>query len=124
MLTEQIPQQSWAPKYAPLQVSTAFGNSMPHVQYSGKDSAVVPPHCSSDNQNPTLFGVNIDSSRLLLPTTVPGYTNSSVNADASMPLGESGFQGSVYACMQDSSELLHSSGQADPQNQTPIFVKV
>lgn len=125
MLTEQLSQQSWASKYAPVQVSSAFGNSMSHTQYSGKDPAMVPQHCNSDTQNPTLFGVNIESSGLLLPTTVPGYTTSSVGTDAStMPLGESGYQGPLYACMQDSSELLQSSGQVDPQNQTQTFVKV
>lgn len=124
LLTEQLPQQSWTPKYAPLQVN-AFGSTMSHAQYSGKDSAMVPPHCNSDTQNPTLFGVNIDSSGLLLPTTVPGYANSSAATDAStLALGESGFQSPLYACMQDSSELLQSAGQVDPQNQTRTFVKV
>ncbi|XP_057442079.1 auxin response factor 8-like [Lotus japonicus] len=124
MPTEQLPQQSWAPKYAPLQVN-AFGNSMSHGQYSGKDTAMVSPHINSDTQNPILFGVNIDSSGLLLPTTVPRYTTASANTDAStMPLGESGFQGPLYPCMQDSLELLQSAGQVDPQNQTRTFVKV
>ncbi|KAL2333148.1 hypothetical protein Fmac_014361 [Flemingia macrophylla] len=54
------------------------------------------PHCNSDAQNPTLFGVNIDSSGLHLPTTVPGNTVSSADTNSStMPLGESGFQGSL-----------------------------
>ncbi|KAL9316424.1 hypothetical protein ACSQ67_017425 [Phaseolus vulgaris] len=126
MLTEQLPQQSWAPKFTPLQVNNTFGNSMPHVQqYSGKDTAMVSPHCNSDTQNPILLGVNIDSSGLLLPTTVPRYTTASADTDASaMPLGESGFQASLYPCVQDSSELLRSAGQVDPQNQTRTFVKV
>lgn len=124
MLTEQSPQQSWASKYSPSQVD-ATGNSMSHVQYSGRDTSIVPPHCNSDAQNSVLFGVNIDSSGLLLPTTVPRYTTASAHADAStMPLGQSSFQGSPYPCMQDSSELLQSAGQIDTQNQTPIFVKV
>ncbi|XP_061339131.1 auxin response factor 8-like isoform X3 [Gastrolobium bilobum] len=124
LLTEQLSQSPWTPKYAPMQVN-AFGSTMSHAQYSGKDSAMVPPHCNSDAQNPTLFGVNIDSSGLLLPTTVPGYTTSSADTDAStMAIGESGFQGSLYACMQDSSEFLQSVGQVDPQNQTRTFVKV
>ncbi|RYR25063.1 hypothetical protein Ahy_B02g058697 isoform C [Arachis hypogaea] len=122
--TEQSPQQSWPAKYTPMQVN-AFGNSMSHVQYSGKDIAVASPHRNSDTQNPTLFGVNIDSSGLLLPATVPHYTTSSADTDAStMPLGNSGYQGPLYACMQDSSELMQSAGQVDPQNQTPTFVKV
>nr|XP_012571326.1 auxin response factor 8 [Cicer arietinum]XP_012571327.1 auxin response factor 8 [Cicer arietinum] len=124
LLTEQLPQQSWTPKYADMQVN-AFGSTMSHAQYSGKDSAMVTPHCDSDAQNRTLSGVNIDSSGLLLPTTVPGYTTSSADTDAStMQLGESGFQGSLYACMQDSSSFLHNAGQIDPQNQNPTFVKV
>jgi hypothetical protein len=124
MLTEQLPQQSWESKYSPSQVD-GIGNSMSHVQYSGRDTAIVPPHCTSDSQNSVLFGVNIDSSGLLLPTTVPRYTTASADADAStMPLGESGFQGSPYPCMQDSSELLQSAGQIDAQNQMPTFVKV
>ncbi|CAL0307678.1 unnamed protein product [Lupinus luteus] len=124
MLTEQqLHQQSWAPKYKSLQVN-AFGNSVSHGQYSGKDTTMVSPHCNSDNQNPTLFGVNVDSSGLL-PTTVPRYTISSADTDSlTMPLGKSGFLGSLYACVQDSSELLQSSGQVDPQNQTQKFVKV
>ncbi|XP_020210543.1 auxin response factor 8 [Cajanus cajan] len=124
LLTEQLPQQQWTQKYAPGQVN-AYGSTMSHAQYSGKDSAMVLPHCNSDAQNPTLFGVNIDSSGLLLPTTVPGYTTSSADTNSStMPLGESGFQGSLYGCMQDTSELLQSVGHVDPQNQSQTFVKV
>ncbi|CAL5189959.1 unnamed protein product [Lathyrus oleraceus] len=124
VLTEQLPQQTWASKYSPSQVD-GIGNSMSHVQYSGRDTALAPPHCNSDAQNSVLFGVNIDSSGLLLPTTVPRYTSASADADTStMPLGESGFQGSPYHCMQDSSELLQSVGQIDAQNQMPTFVKV
>ncbi|KAJ1422506.1 auxin response factor 8-like [Sesbania bispinosa] len=115
LLAEQLPQQPWTAKYAPEQVNT-FSSTVSHAQYFGKDSAVVPPHCNSDAQNSTLFGVNIESSGLLLPTTVPGYTTSSADTDAStMPLGEAGFHNSLYVCMQDSSELLQSAGQVDPQ---------
>ncbi|KAL9320197.1 hypothetical protein ACSQ67_012036 [Phaseolus vulgaris] len=121
LLSEQLPQQQWTQKYAPMQVN-AYGST---VQYSGKDSAMVLPHLNSDAQNSTLFGVNIDSSGLLLPTTVPGYSTSSADTNSStMPLGESGFQGSLFGCMQDSSELLQSAGHVDPQNQTQTFVKV
>ncbi|TKY47324.1 Auxin response factor 25 [Spatholobus suberectus] len=67
LLTEQLPQQQWTQKYAPVQVN-AYGSTTSHAQYSGKDSAMVLPHCNSDAQNPTLFGVNIDSSGLLLPS--------------------------------------------------------
>jgi hypothetical protein len=82
-------------------------------------------NCSSDAQNPTLFGANIDSSGLLLPTTVPRYSTSSIDADvSSMPLGDSGFQNSLYGCVQDSSELLSNAGQMDPPTPSGTFVKV
>ncbi|KAG4923499.1 hypothetical protein JHK87_049039 [Glycine soja] len=122
LLTEQLPQQQWTQKYAPVQVNT-YGGTVSHAQYSGKDSAMVLPHCNSDAQNSTLFGVNIDSSGLL-PITVPGYTTSSADTNSStMPLADSGFQGSLYGCM-DSSELLQSAGHVDPENQSQTFVKV
>ncbi|KAJ7960002.1 Auxin response factor [Quillaja saponaria] len=126
VLNEQLPQQSWTQKYTPGQIN-GFGNSMSqsHPQYHGKDSSMVAQHCNSNTQNSTLFGVNIDSSGLLLPTTVPSFVTSSVDTDAStMPLGDSGFQSPLYGCMQDSSELLQSAGQVDPPNQTRTFVKV
>ncbi|KAL5076974.1 hypothetical protein RYX36_015958 [Vicia faba] len=123
LMTEQLPQQSWTQKYGNMQVN-AFSNTMSHAQFSGKDLAVV-PHCDSDTQNHTLSGVNIDSSGLLLPTTVQGYTTSSADTGAStMQLGESGFQSSLYACMQDSSSFLQNAEQSDPQNQNQTFVKV
>lgn len=125
MLTDQLAQQSWSPKYPPVQASASFGNSMSHSQYTEKNPTTVPSHCTSEAQNPTLFGVNIDSSGLLLPTTVPGFSTSSVGTDAStMPLGDSGFHAPLYNCVQDSAELIQSSGQVDPQNQTQTFVKV
>ncbi|CAJ1960705.1 unnamed protein product [Sphenostylis stenocarpa] len=124
LLTEQLPQQQWTQKYAPVQVN-AYGGTVSQTQYSGKDSTMVLQQCNSDAQNSTLFGVNIDSSGLLLPTTVPGYSTPSADTNSStMPLGESGFQGSLFGCMQDSSELLQSAGHIDPQNQTQTFVKV
>lgn len=119
MPTEQLPQQSWAPKYANTQVND-FTNSMSFPPFNEKDNAVEQENCNSDSQNPTLFGVNIESSGLLFPTTAPSFATSSNDADMPMPLGDSGFQSSLYGCMQDSSELLHSVGQADP----PTFVKV
>ena len=123
MLAEQLPQQSWPPKYTHSQVN-AFANSMSHSPYHGKDATEEPENCNSDSQNPTLFGVNIDSSGLLLPATVSAYATS-VDADvSSMPLGDSGFQNSLYSSVQDSSELLHSAGQVDPPTPSPTFVKV
>ncbi|XP_034206578.1 auxin response factor 8 isoform X3 [Prunus dulcis] len=123
MPTEQLPQQSWAPKYAHAQVN-AFANSMSFPPFNEKDNAVEQENCNSDSQNPTLFGVNIESSGLLFPTTAPSFATSSNDADMSMPLGDSGFQSSLYGCMQDSSELLHSAGQVDPPTPNCTFVKV
>ncbi|BFG23869.1 auxin response factor 8 [Prunus yedoensis var. nudiflora] len=123
MQTEQLPQQSWAPKYAHAQVN-AFANSMSFPPFNEKDNAVEQENCNSDSQNPTLFGVNIESSGLLFPTTAPSFATSSNDADMSMPLGDSGFQSSLYGCMQDSSELLHSAGQVDPPTPNCTFVKV
>nr|AXB55027.1 auxin response factor 8 [Populus tomentosa] len=124
-LTEQLPQQSWVPKYAHQQVN-AFANSisLPRT-YPEKDPSMEAENCSSDAQNPTLFGANIDSSGLLLPTTVPRYSTSSTDADvSSMPLGDSGFQNSLDGCVQDSSDLLSNAGQMDPPTPSGTFVKV
>ncbi|TQD72938.1 hypothetical protein C1H46_041517 [Malus baccata] len=124
MPTEQSPQQSWAPKYAHGQAN-AFSNSMSFPPFNGKDNAVEQENLNSDTHNPTLFGVNIESSGLLFPNTAPSFATSSNDADISMPLGNTGFQSSLYGCMQDSSELLHGAGQVDPP--TPnncTFVKV
>ncbi|KAM2761342.1 hypothetical protein COP1_025817 [Malus domestica] len=124
MPTEQSPQQSWAPKYAHGQAN-AFANSMSFPPFNEKDNAVEQENLNSDTHNPTLFGVNIESSGLLFPTSAPSFATSSNDADISMPLGDSGLQRSLYGCMQDSSELLHSAGQVDPP--TPnncTFVKV
>ncbi|KAG2713946.1 hypothetical protein I3843_03G008000 [Carya illinoinensis] len=123
MLAEQLPQQSWVSKYTHSQTN-AYANSMSQTPYPGKDANEEPENCNSDSQNPTLFGVNIDSSGLLLPTTLPTFATS-VDADVtSMPLGDSGFQSSLYGSVQDSSELLRSAGQVDPPTPSRTFVKV
>ncbi|RVW98280.1 Auxin response factor 8 [Vitis vinifera] len=124
MLSEQPPQQPWATKFAHSQFN-AFANSTSLPPFTGKDAAVEPENCNLDAQNHTLFGVNIDSSGLLLPTTVPSFGSSSVDADvSSMPLGASGFQGSLFGCVQDPSELLQNAGQVDPPTPSRTFVKV
>jgi len=117
-LTEQLPQQSWVPKYVHHDVN-AFSNSLSLPRtYPEKDLSVEAENCNSDAQNPTFFG-------LLLPTTVPRYPTSTVDTDvSSMPLGDSGFQNSLYGCVQDSSELLPNAGQMDPPTPSRTFVKV
>lgn len=122
MLAEQLPQQSWAPKHPPSEV--AFAESLSYATtYPGKDPVVEPENCNPDVQNPILLGVNVDSSGLLVPTTVPSFTTS-IDADVSSPLADSGFQNSLYGCMQDSSELLHATRQVDSSTPTRTFVKV
>nr|APD15608.1 auxin response factor 8 protein [Siraitia grosvenorii] len=124
ILTEQLPQQSPVSKNAQSQVDT-HPNSMSFPPFSGRDSILELGNCNSDSPSPTLFGVNIDSSGLLLPSNVPTFASPSIGPDSSsMPLGDSGFQNSLYSCVQDSSELLHNSGQVDPSNPTRTFVKV
>ncbi|KAJ6861641.1 hypothetical protein NC651_037649 [Populus alba x Populus x berolinensis] len=117
-LTEQLSQRSWVPKYAHHDVN-AFSNSLSLPRtYPEKDLSVEAENCNSDAQNPTFFG-------LLLPTTVPRYPTSAVDTDvSSMPLGDSGFQNSLYGCVQDSSELLPNAGQMDPPTPSRTFVKV
>ncbi|XP_022759402.1 auxin response factor 8-like isoform X3 [Durio zibethinus] len=124
MPADQLPQQSWAPKYAHSQVITfASSTSFPQV-FPGKDAIKEPEIGHSDAQNSALFGVNNNSYGLPLPTVMPGFATSSSEADVpSIPLGDPSFQNPLYGCMQDSSEL-RSTGQVDPLNPTPTFVKV
>jgi len=90
-MNEQLPQQSWTPMYQNMQVNT-FNDAMSHAQDSEKDSSIVSPHCDLDVQNYIFSGVNIDSSDLLPPTTVPGYTTTLDETGAStMQLEEFGF---------------------------------
>lgn len=106
MLDEQSPQHSWVAKY------------------SGKDASVEQENCSLDVQNHSLFGASIDSG-LLLPTTVSRAITSLVEADMfPMPLGSSGFQSPLYGYVQDSSDLLHNTGQVDQPTADCTYVKV
>ena len=123
LLAEQPAQQSWVSKFASSQVHTSASLSLP--PYPGKAAAVEQESSSLDAQNQALFGSNIDSSGLLLPTTVSSHNTSSIDADIpSIPLGASGFHNSLYGYMQDSSELLHSAGHVDPPTPSSTFVKV
>ncbi|KAF8398782.1 hypothetical protein HHK36_014640 [Tetracentron sinense] len=122
MMSEQQHQQSWLPKFGYSQDSS-YGNSMSLPPFPRKDGSMEPDSCSGDPQTHNLFGVNIDSSALLLSTAVPSLGTSSMDADVStMPFGALGFQSSLYGCMDDSSDLLHNAGQVDPPART--FVKV
>ncbi|KAE8730457.1 Auxin response factor 8 [Hibiscus syriacus] len=124
MLADQLPQQSWAPKYTHSQVN-AFASSTSGPQVSpGKDSITELDIVNTDAQNPTHFGVNNDSYGPLLPTSMPGFTTSSSKADVpSIPLGDPSFQNPLYGFMQDSSEL-QGTGLFDPPTPPPTFVKV
>ncbi|GFS33803.1 auxin response factor 8 [Actinidia rufa] len=97
-------------KFTHLQANTST-NSVSLPPYPGKDAGVEQKNCSLDAQNHAFFGPHNDSG-LLLPTTL-STAGTSVNADvSSMPLEASGFQGSLYGCMQDSSEFT-SWGRLD-----------
>ncbi|XP_031115751.1 auxin response factor 8-like isoform X1 [Ipomoea triloba] len=125
MLNEQPPQRSWMLK-AHGQMS-ACSNSTSSPTYSGKDVSIQQESSGFDTRNQVIFGANVDSLGLLLPTTLSSATTASVDADADMSsvqLGGSGFQNSLYDYMQDSSELMHSAGQVDPPTPTSAFVKV
>ncbi|MCD7468399.1 Auxin response factor 8 [Datura stramonium] len=123
VMMEQPPQKSWMPKFAHSQLNT--GSNSSSLSGYGKDTSNSQETCSLDSQNQTLFGANVDSSGLLLPTTVSHVATTSIDADmTSMPLGTSGFQNSLYGYVQDSSDLLHNVGQVDAQTATRTFVKV
>ncbi|KDO57328.1 hypothetical protein CISIN_1g003544mg [Citrus sinensis] len=124
MLRQQFPQQSLGSKYEPSQVRDFVHSMSLPSSYNGKDAAVGTENCNTDSQNSVVFGVHIDSSGLLLPTTVSSFTTSVDPGVSSMPLGDSGFHNSMYGCMQDSSELLHNVGQIDQLTPTRTFVKV
>ncbi|CAN1228624.1 Auxin response factor 8 [Linum perenne] len=121
-MAEHLNQETWVPKYSQAQVS-AFTTPTSHQhQFPDKDDGSKPGNCSTEALNPNTFGMNIDSSGLLLPTTVPRVaTKSPSDPDvSSMPLSEAGFQNSLYS----SSEFLPGTGQVESLNTSPIFVKV
>ncbi|XP_047314916.1 auxin response factor 8-like [Impatiens glandulifera] len=126
--SEPSDQQQWAAKFAESQGHNAVTNSISLPPYPSKDPPpppLRPENNGLDSHNHALFGSNVDSSGLLLPTTLPGIGTSSFNADlSSVPLGATGFQGSLYGCMQESSELFHSPVQVDSPIPTRTFVKV
>ncbi|KAM3306424.1 auxin response factor 8 [Capsicum chacoense] len=123
VIMEQPPQKSWMQKFSHTQLNT--GSNSSSLSGYAKDTSNSQETCSLDAQNQTLFGANVDSSGLLLPTTVSNVATTSIDADmSSMPLGTSGFQNSLYGYVQDSSDLLHNVGQVDAQTATRTFVKV
>lgn len=121
VLPEQLTTEGWSPK-AP----NTFSEPLSLTQaYPGKSLALEPGNPNLNPQNPSLYGVDPDSG-LFLPSTVPRFASSSGDAEASpMSLTDSGFQNSLYGCMQDTThELLHGAGQINPSTQTKNFVKV
>ncbi|CAI9767065.1 unnamed protein product [Fraxinus pennsylvanica] len=110
--------------------SVGSGN---HLSFSRPDESIPKEQspqqswgtCSLDAQNHSLFGANIDTVGLLLPTVVSSIATSSGHAEmSSMQLGTSGFQNPLYGFVQDSSELLHNTGQVDQPAPSCTFVKV
>ncbi|XP_024991007.1 auxin response factor 8-like isoform X2 [Cynara cardunculus var. scolymus] len=122
----QSNQQSWVSRFAQSQANLSSG-SPSVLPYPEKNGGAEQETSSLDAQNHSLFGgTNIDSSGLLLPATVSNIGASSTETDlTTMPSGASGLQNSPYfGYMQDSSELLHTTGQIDPPNPNRTFVKV
>ncbi|XP_009612885.1 auxin response factor 8-like [Nicotiana tomentosiformis] len=123
VIMEQPPQKSWMSKFGHSELNA--GSNSSSLPAYGKDTPTSQETCSLNAQNQTLFGANVDSSGLLLPTTVSNVSTTPIDADMStMPLGTSGFQNSLYGYVQDSSDLLHNAGQVDSLNATRTFVKV
>ncbi|KAL3341187.1 hypothetical protein AABB24_025646 [Solanum stoloniferum] len=123
IMEQQQQQKSWMAKFAHSQLNT--GSNSPSLSGYGKDTSNSQETCSLDAQNQSLFGANVDSSGLLLPTTVSNVATTSIDTDiSSMPLGTSGFPNSLYGYVQDSSDMLHNVGQADAQTAPRTFVKV
>lgn len=111
VLNEQSSQQSWMVKFA-----ESSGNG-------GSSSKTLQPYSGNDEQNPALFGANIDSSALLIPPTMS--IGGTVHADiSSVPQGQSGYQSPLYGCVQDSSDMLQRAGELDQPISTRTFVKV
>ncbi|KAH6799339.1 auxin response factor 8 [Perilla frutescens var. frutescens] len=124
MLEEQSPHHSWVAKFAQSPVGGGL-NSKPLPAYSGNDASVEQESCSLDVHSHSLFGANIDSSGLLLPTTVSGVVTPSVQDDMfPMALGSSGYQSTLYSYVQDSSEILNNTEQDDQPTPTRTYVKV
>ncbi|TMW94965.1 hypothetical protein EJD97_009559 [Solanum chilense] len=123
IMEQQQQQKSWTAKFANSQLN--MGPSSPSLSGYGKETSNSQETCSLDAHNQSLFGANVDSSGLLLPTTVSNVATTSIDADiSSMPLGTSGFPNSLYSYVQDSTDLLHNVGQADAQTVPRTFVKV
>ncbi|CAN0897410.1 Auxin response factor 8 [Linum grandiflorum] len=124
-MTEQLNQEPWVQKHNAFTASV----SHPHLYSDKVDPVTKPGNVGGSNEahSPNNFGINMESSGLLLPTTVRRVvaTTSSSDPDvSSMPLSEPGFQNSLYGCQQDSSEFLPGTGQLDPLEAGPTFVKV
>lgn len=119
VLNEQSPQQSWMSRFTQ---SPANGCSSPKTcaPFSGKDASVELESGSLDVQTHALFGANIDSSAILLPTTAPVAGT----VHANMQSGPSGYQNPLYGCVQDSSDVLQNTGELDQPTDTRAFVKV
>ncbi|KAI3921059.1 hypothetical protein MKX01_036038 [Papaver californicum] len=122
MLNDQQNQQSWVPKFSYSQANN-FGNPGSLPPFPGKNGIVEPNNCSGDMQTQQFFGVNINSSPILIPGDVPTLGSTSIDAEVSpMPFNGSGYQRSLFGCVDDSSDFVQSAAQVDPPTRT--FVKV
>lgn len=123
ILTEQLPQQSWMAKFTQSPGSGCSG-SKTLAPFPGKDASVELESCRLDVQNEAPFGANIDSSSLLIPTTASVV--GTVHADISSMQSEASRVQSnhLYSCVQDSSDVLQTTGELEQPTQTSTFVKV
>lgn len=126
MVADQLPQQSWAPKFTHSETNAFASSTSLSQAFPGKDAIIESEIGNSDAPNSAFFSVNNDSYGLLLPTSMPGFAIPSSEADTpSIPLGDPSFQNPLYGCTEDSSEL-QSAGQVGPSLPYPTrtFVKV
>ncbi|KAG9154698.1 hypothetical protein Leryth_019041 [Lithospermum erythrorhizon] len=122
LLNDHPTQQSWAQKFTHLQANNGQ-NEISLPPYPRKGASSLQESCSLSPHNQALYGSNIDSCGLLLPTTMNNVGTSGMSGMSSVPLGNSLFQSSLYGFLQDSTELMHGSGQTDSPT-TNTFVKV
>ncbi|WOL07230.1 hypothetical protein Cni_G15969 [Canna indica] len=110
-------QQSWEPNFTKPQ-SISFDSAVLLPSFPAKNSTVGNENLT-DNHNYSMYGVSKDSTSLL-SNAVPNL--GTVNDVQTVPYTGTCFQNSLYGYLDDSSNLLHDTGEADPQSRN--FVKV
>uniref|UniRef100_A0A7N0TUU5 Auxin response factor n=2 Tax=Kalanchoe fedtschenkoi TaxID=63787 RepID=A0A7N0TUU5_KALFE len=124
MYVDQLSQQFYRPKFLHSE-GASFAHSLSLSPYLEKDAASEPDTRNPVNRSHSSYGVSIDSSGLIMPTNVPIFTGSPIDAKASSvpPEDSSVFQGSMYGGRQDSPNLYCVRQFGSPLT-SQIFVKV